>query len=127
MRHLLRALLLISATAAFAQTTTSQEISGLVQDVSGAVAPNVTVSAKNTETGLTRTAQSNESGFYLISNLPIGIYEVSAEAEGFKKFVTTGVVLTVNSKLAVNVKLEVGNVTESVTVAADAAQVETTT
>src|SRR5438477_9166983 len=107
MRHLFRALLLISATAAFSQTTTSQEISGLVQDATGSVAPNVSVSVKNTETGLTRTAQSNDSGFYLISNLPIGVYEVSAEAKGFKRFVTTGVVLTVNSKLAVNVKLEV--------------------
>ena len=121
------ALLLFCVAALFGQTTTSQEISGLVQDASGSVVPNATVTAKNTETGLTRPSQSNETGFYLISNLPIGTYEVSAEAPGFKKFVTTGAVLTVNSKLAVNVKLEVGNITDSVTVAADAAQVETST
>ena len=54
-------------------------------------------------------------------------YDVSAEARGFKKSTTTGVVLNVNSKLSVNMKLEVGNVTDSVTVAADAAQVETAT
>src|SRR5437870_5539637 len=125
--HLLPFLFVLSVTAAFCQTNTSQEISGLVQDASGSVAPNVSVTAKNTDTGLTRTARSNETGFYLISNLPIGTYDVSAEAAGFKKFVTTGVVLSVNSKMAVGVKLEVGNVTDSVTVAADAAQVETST
>ena len=74
---------------------------------------------------MTRPSQSNETGFYLISNLPIGPYEVSAEAPGFKKWVATGVGLTVNSKLAVNAKLEVGNITDSVTVATDAVQVET--
>jgi hypothetical protein len=120
-------MLMLFGIAVFSQTTTSQEISGLVQDSSGSVVPNVTVTVKSTETGLTRTVQSNEGGLYLVSNLPIGTYEVSAEAAGFKKFVTTGVVLTVNSKLAVNVKLEVGNITDSVTVAADAAQVETST
>jgi hypothetical protein len=125
--HLLLALALLFATAGFCQTTTSQEISGVIQDASGSVVPNVTVSVKNTETGLIRTAQSNESGLYLVTNLPIGTYEITGEAAGFKKFVTTGVVLTVNSRLAVNVKLEVGNMTESVTVAADAVQVETGT
>ncbi len=109
------------------QTTTDQDISGLVLDASGAVVPNVSVHVKNTATGLIRTAPSNESGFYLVSNLPIGSYEISAEAAGFKKFVTTGVVLDVNSKVAVNVRLEVGNTTDVVNVAADAAQVETTT
>jgi hypothetical protein len=87
----------------------------------------VTVAAKNIETGFVRTAQANESGFYVVSNLPIGTYEISAEARGFKKFIATGLVLNVNSKLSVNVRLEVGNVAESVTVVADAAQVETAT
>jgi len=112
---------------AWCQTVTSQEISGLVQDVTGSVVPNVTVSVKNADTGFTRTAVSNDSGLFVVSNLPIGTYEVSAETAGFKKFVTTGVVLNVNSKLSLNVKLEIGNLAESVTVAADAAQVETAT
>jgi hypothetical protein len=126
LRRFVTGLLLFTAVL-FSQTTTSQEISGLVQDSSGAVVPNATVTVKNTQTGLARTTQSNDAGLYVVSNLPIGTYDISAEAAGFKKFVTTGVVLDVNSKLGVNVKLEVGNVTEAVTVAADAAQVETTT
>src|SRR5215468_9789501 len=124
-RLILATLLLLPA--AFSQSTTSQEISGLVQDASGSVVPNATINVKNNETGFVRTAQSNESGLYVVSNLPIGTYEISAETSGFKKFVTTGVVLNVNSKVSVNVKLEVGNVVDKVEVKADAAQVETTT
>jgi hypothetical protein len=127
MKLVFATLYLLGASLAWSQTTTSQDISGLVQDATGSVVPNATITVRNTDTGLVRAAQSNESGLFLVANLPIGAYEVSAEAAGFKKFVTTGVVLTVNAKLAVNVKLEVGAITDSVTVAADAAQVETST
>ena len=127
MKTTLAILLLLLVAPVWSQTVTSQEISGLVTDISGSVVPNVTVSVKSAETGFTRTAQANESGLYVVSNLPIGTYEVSAEAAGFKKFVTTGLVLNVNSKLSVNIRLEVGSITESVTVTADAAQVETAT
>ena len=127
MKTTLAILLLLLVAPVWSQTVTSQEISGLVTDVSGSVVPNVTVSVKSAETGFLRTAQANESGLYVVSNLPIGTYEVSAEAAGFKKFVTTGLVLNVNSKLSVNIRLEVGSITESVTVTADAAQVETAT
>ena len=125
MKLVVAILSLLVASLSWSQTVTSQEISGLVQDLSGSVVPNVTVTVKNVETGFTRTAQANESGSYLVSNLPIGTYEISAEVKGFKKFITTGVVLNVNSKVSANIRLEVGNITESVTVAADAAQVET--
>jgi hypothetical protein len=74
--------LLLSAAAILSQTTTSQEISGLVQDTSGAVVPSATVTVKNTLTGLTRTTLSNEARLYLVSNLPIGTYDISAEAPG---------------------------------------------
>uniref|UniRef100_Q020J2 TonB-dependent receptor, plug n=1 Tax=Solibacter usitatus (strain Ellin6076) TaxID=234267 RepID=Q020J2_SOLUE len=120
-------LLLLLSAVSWGQTVTSQEISGLIQDISGSAVPNVTVTVKNGETGFIRTAQANESGYYVVSNLPIGTYELSVEVKGFKKFVNTGLVLNVNSKLQANVRLEVGNVTESVTVAADAVQVETAT
>jgi hypothetical protein len=124
-RIILATLLLLAA--AFSQSTTSQEISGLVQDATGSVVPNATIDVKNNETGFVRTTQTNESGIYVVSNLPIGTYEISASASGFKKFVTTGVVLNVNSKLSVNVSLEIGNVVDKIEVKADAAQVETTT
>jgi hypothetical protein len=120
------AALLLSAFA-FSQSTTSQEVSGLVQDATGSVVPNATINVKNTETGFIRTTQTNESGLYVVSNLPIGTYEISAQASGFKKFVNTGVILNVNSKLSVNVTLEIGNVVDQIEVKADAAQVETST
>lgn len=122
--------LLIWATfggSLWAQSTTNQEISGQVVDASGSVIPNATVNVVNVDQDLTRTAHSNESGNYVVSNLPIGKYRVEAEAPGFKKMQLTELELTVGSHLAVNLKLEVGNVTDSVTVQADAAQVETTT
>ena len=108
-----------------AQSTTSQQISGEVQDATGAIVMGATVTVVNRNTDLTRTATANESGIYVISNLPIGSYDISATAPGFKKSTLTGVELTVNSKLTVNLKLDVGNVTESVTVQAEAAQLET--
>ncbi len=104
--------------------STSQEIAGFVRDSTGATVPNVSVSARSTATGLTRSATSNEGGYYVISNLPIGDYEISAEATGFKKFIKTNVILTVNAKLTVDVNLELGALAQSITVAAEAAQIE---
>lgn len=106
---------------------TTQEIAGIVRDSTGAVVPSAQVSVRNTATGQVRSTRANDSGYYVVANLPIGEYEVSAESSGFKKFVKTNVVLTVNAKLTVDISLEVGNVTESVTVAADAVQVEAST
>jgi Carboxypeptidase regulatory-like domain len=73
-----------SACALLAQTTNNQSILGTVQDSSGAVVPNATVTVVSEATNLTRSATSNESGNYVISNLPIGLYGVSATAQGFK-------------------------------------------
>ena len=118
---------LILAAALPAQSTFNQSIQGTVQDASGAVVPNATVTVTNAETNLIRTAVSNESGNYVISNLPIGFYEVSATASGFKKFTLKKVELSVDSKASVNIKLDLGSINETVSVTADAARVETTT
>jgi hypothetical protein len=103
---------------------TTQEISGTVRDTSGAVVPSASVSVRHLATGQARTTKTNENGFYLIPNLAIGEYEVTAEAPGFKRAVKTGVVVAVNARVAVDITLEVGEVTESVTVTADAVLVE---
>jgi len=110
-----------------AQTTNNQSLSGTVQDSSGAFIPNATVTVVSEGTNLTRSATSNESGAYFISNLPIGFYELSATAQGFKKFVASHVELTVGQQAAMNVTLDVGNVNESVNVQADAVRVEAST
>ena len=80
--------LLLFAGAAFAQSDLGS-ISGFVKDPSGATIPRAQVIAKN-QTGLERQATTNESGYYIITNVPPGIYSISVEAPGFKKFGSTG-------------------------------------
>jgi hypothetical protein len=113
------------AQLAHAQSTT-QQISGVVTDATGAVVTSAKVIARHVATDQARATVTNEGGYYVIANIPIGEYEISAEAPGFKKSVQRNVVVVVNSKPAVDVVLEVGSVTDSVTVTADAAQLETT-
>jgi hypothetical protein len=103
------------------------QISGTVKDQSGAVLPGVEITATQTETGAARTAVTNETGSYILSNLPIGPYRVEAALPGFRTFVQTGIVLQVNSSPAINPVLEIGQVTEQVEVEANATLVETRT
>ncbi|MBI1897414.1 MAG: carboxypeptidase regulatory-like domain-containing protein [Acidobacteria bacterium] len=119
-------LVCLTAVAAFAQSTT-QQISGFVKDSSGAVVPAASVTLRSTGTGQVRTSPVNDAGLYVFANVGIGDYEITAEAPGFKKYQRTGVTVSVNSKLTVDISLEVGAVTESVTVTADAIQVESST
>jgi hypothetical protein len=117
--------LLSFSLALLAQSTYNQEIVGTVQDSTGAVVPNATISVIDENTKLTRSATSNASGNYIISDLPIGFYDVSATAPGFKKFQITHVEVTVDAKIPVNIRLEIGSVNESINVQADAARVDT--
>jgi hypothetical protein len=91
-------------------------IGGSVTDPSGAAIPGVSVSARNVGTNATQTVVTNESGVYTFSLLQIGTYEVTAELSGFKRFVRTGLALSVNDRLRVDVKLETGNIDEAITV-----------
>lgn len=109
------AALLLFAGGAKAQETTAS-IRGTVADASGAVVPGVEVTVTNVNTGLVRRVISDDSGAYLVPSLPIGEYQIEAELPGFKKFVQKGVILHVNEKLVVNITLEVGEITETVTV-----------
>jgi hypothetical protein len=101
------------------------EISGTVRDQTGAVLPGVDVTAIQTGTGTMRNAVTNETGSYILANLPIGPYRLEAALPGFRTFVQTGIVLQVGSSPAVNPVLEVGQIAESVEVQANAALVET--
>ena len=74
------------SVALLAQTTNNQSISGTVQDSSGAVVPNATVTVVSEGTALTRSAVSSESGAYFISNLPLGFMNYRPRPPGFKKF-----------------------------------------
>src|SRR2546427_5928073 len=101
------------------------QISGTVKDPSGAVLPGVEVTATQTETGIARTAVTNETGSYVLSNLALGPYRIEASLTGFRTFVQTGIVLQVNSNPVINPVLNIGQVTEQVEVQANAALVET--
>src|SRR5436190_24274058 len=101
------------------------QISGTVRDQSGAVCPGVDVTATQTDTGNSRNTITNETGSYVLSNLPLGPYKLEAALTGFRTFVQTGIVLQVNSNPVINPTLEVGQVSEQVEVQANAALVET--
>src|SRR5437588_12517100 len=115
--------LLLVCTAAWAQSTA--QISGVVKDQSGAVLPGVEVSATQTDTGLKRSIPTDETGSYILSNLPLGPYRLEAALPGFRTYVQTGIVLQVDSNPTVNVVLQVGQVSEQVEVQANASLVET--
>lgn len=119
-------LVLSSFSASFAQTTTAS-ISGTVTDAQQAVVSGANVTARNTDTGLSRTAQTNDEGRYNFVNLPIGGYEVTVEAASFSKYVQTGITLDANQAAVVDVGLKAGNVQEVVTVTENASLLNTTT
>src|SRR2546427_8698213 len=107
----------------WAQTTT--QISGTVTDQSGARLPGAEVTATQTETGVTRTVVSNETGTYVLASLPTGPYKLEVTLPGFRTVARTGIVLDVNANPVINISLDVGQVTETVEVQANAALVET--
>src|SRR5262245_46759266 len=101
------------------------QINGRVTDQTGAALPGVEVKATQTATGLARNTVSDETGAYVLTNLPIGPYRIEATLPGFQTYVQTGIVLQVGSSPVVNPVLEVGQVAQTVEVQADAAMVET--
>jgi carboxypeptidase family protein len=101
------------------------QISGTVQDTSGAVLPGVEVTATQTDTGVSRMTVSNETGSYVLPNLPLGPYRLEAGLPGFRTFVQTGIVLQVGANPTLNITLQVGQVSEQVEVQANAGLVET--
>src|SRR5215813_13626698 len=107
-----------------AQSSTTGNITGTVRDPQGAAVPKAEVTITEEKTGASRTVTATEDGFYNATSLPAGVYSVSAAPAGFKKTITTGVDLHVNENKTVNLELQVGAVTETVTVTSEAAPVE---
>jgi hypothetical protein len=115
----------LSLTSINGWAQATAQITGTVKDPSGAVLPGVDIKVTQTDTGITRSTISNETGTYVLANLPLGPYRLEAALTGFRTFVQTNIVLQVNSNPTINVTLDVGQVSESVEVQANAAQVET--
>jgi hypothetical protein len=107
----------LSANAAFGQAqSNAADIQGTVKDSTNAVVPNATVTARNPNTNVTRNATTNDEGLYRIINIPPGDYEITVEAASFKKAVLDKVTVTVGQAAEVNVTLEPGAISETVTV-----------
>src|SRR5437867_1152455 len=101
-------------------------IRGAMKHSPGAVIPGASITAKNVETGLTRTVVSAEDGSYRLSALPVGGYEVRVELPGFRTEVRGGLTLTVGQEAVVNFTLQAGAVDQTVVVTEDAPIVNTT-
>jgi hypothetical protein len=114
--------MLLAAVSAFAQATSSLRVQ--VNDPQGGVLPGVTLQLMNAQSAFKREAVSDEIGVYQFSQVPPGAYELKADLEGFKS-TTTQVILRVNTPATLSVKLDIGGVTESVTVEARTVLVNT--
>src|SRR5580700_2027405 len=99
---------------------TDAVVTGTVLDPAGAAMPDTTVTALNTDTGVSKTVMSDSAGVYEFPTLPPGTYTLKADQKGFKEFVLSGLTLRTGDHVAQNLKLEVGATTESVQVTANA-------
>src|SRR6266511_1355920 len=117
-------LLTIAAAVATAQTGTSR-ITGTVLDSRGSIVPDATVAVVNEATGVSQTQATNDAGVYAFPSLPAGDYTVTVEKSGFKKFQKTNNALQVNTPLTLDAVMEVGQVSETVTVQGGAEQLQT--
>lgn len=114
----------IAVVATYAQDTRGN-ISGTVTDSQAAVVAGATVIVANTGTGTSTRLTTNPSGYYEAPLLLAGQYSVSVEAAGFKKIIRSGITLALGEQLQINLQLEVGGTTETVTVSADAPMLDT--
>jgi outer membrane receptor protein involved in Fe transport len=98
---------------------------GLVEDQSGAAVIGATVTATNSSTGVVRETKTGADGRYLLPNLLPGTYEIKVTSQGFRTFSQSNVTITINTVTRVDVKLELGQVTEQVTVESAAIALQT--
>lgn len=115
--------LLFLPTASLGQEKAT--IVGTVTDPSGALMPAVKIDITNRGTGVTRAVETNAAGSYSAPELVPGTYEIKAEAKGFKTYSRTGIVLNVRDMVRLDIPMEVGDVTQSVTVSAAIVKVQT--
>ncbi len=105
----------------------SAGVTGLVTDPSGSVVANAAVSMKDKDRGTDWSAKTNSDGIYNFPRVPVGRYDVTVEAPGFKKFISTGMTLEVNQRARVDAQLQVGAISDSVNVTDETAILQTET
>lgn len=119
----LASVFVLSCAALLAQATS--QIQGVVRDTTGLPVPGAEVKATQTDTSTVRTTVSNADGGYVLSNLAIGPYRLEVSKSGFTTYVQTGIVLQVATNPTIDVALNIGAVSQTIQVEANAAQVET--
>ena len=122
--RLLSLCLIVSAAVVLAQSDRGT-ITGTVADPAGAVVANAPIEAKNTETGAVFQGASSDTGNYTLAQLPVGTYEISVAVAGFKKYVRQNINVGVAQTLRVDIALEVGSASESVTVSEQSSLLKT--
>ena len=110
--------------AAYAQSDRGT-ITGTVVDPAGARIPNASIEAKNMNTGALFQTTTSETGNYTLGQLPVGSYQLSVSAPGFKQFVRMGLTVSVAQTLRIDVSLEVGSISETITVSEEAPLLKT--
>src|SRR6185312_1675977 len=117
-------IVLLMVSAAVAQESTGT-ISGAATDPSGAVVPQAEITVTNVQTGVERNVRSNSGGLFVLTNLAVGNYTLTAKATGFRNFEATQIRLDVNDRLVIPVHFEIGGTNETVSVNASGAQLQT--
>ena len=107
--------------------TTNGSIQGSVTDASGGMVIGASVTARNLDTGLTQATTTTGAGVYSLPNLPPGHYSITVEAASLKKYSQTGITVETGTTTSLNVTMQVGAATESITVTADASQLQSST
>lgn len=119
-------LLLMSAAGCWSQVSTGS-LSGQITDPNGALIPGAKVVAKNNATGQELTTQASESGLYVFPSLNTGVYTLTVEKEGFNKISFDNIEIRIAQRQDLDVRLEVGNVQQTVTVSSEPPLLETST
>lgn len=128
-KDLCRVCLILSALISFSSAVwgqgTTSRVTGTVLDPSGAAVPNATVTLTNEATNVSFTTQTTNTGTYVFDSVQVGTYTITVEKQGFKRFVSKGNVVQINQPATIDVTLEVGEVSEVVTVESTAELVQT--
>jgi hypothetical protein len=127
MKNLLCAIVCLLITASLHAQTTNGSIQGSVFDPSGASVAGATVTVQDLATGLAVSTKTTDAGLYSVPNLPPGTYKVTAEAQGMKKYEQTGVTVQIASTTSLDITMQLGEVSQTITVSANASQLEATT
>jgi hypothetical protein len=115
----------VTPTHVFAQAVAIAEVSGTVSDPTGAAVAGAQVKITEVDKQQARTTITDPQGHYTLPNLPVGPYRLEVQADGFKSYIQSGITLQVGNSVQINVVLQLGSLSESVSVTAAGAMIET--